>query len=162
MKVIVFSIFASLFVLSGTALAAGDADVVGASCVPDANSRNSWGNNGVGVQQGSGVTATINFYCGIPNASDMAAPTTLESHYSDDSSGGGQVSVTYYKINKTTAAVTAIASVVSNNCTIGLSKTCTTTFTDTFDPSTYRYFIAVTISKSSLVETEVFWGATVR
>jgi hypothetical protein len=152
----------ALFLLGTRAHAAGDVDVQGVACVPVSTTSygTRWLTTNVGVTFNSGISGWIDFYCGIPHASDMATPTTLEITYTDSSAtAGNQVIVTYYKQHKTNGTLTNIATVFSDNCAVGFS-TCSTTFTDTFDPSTYRYFLAASLNSNG--GSEIFWGATVR
>jgi len=165
----ILSVILLLYALRGIATAAGGADVVGAACVPDPSTYfcGYVATNG-GVTFGGLSFCTfypyVNFYCSVPNASQMSAPTTLTISYTDDTgTADNEVYVTYYKMNKATGVLTAVANVItSSGCTTGSFRTCSASFTDTFAPATYRYFIAVTLERTSNAPTEIFYGASLR
>jgi len=150
--------------LATHAEASGGADVQGATCSPAGSTYSNYTITNTGVTFFGTYVGTQDFYCDIPNAQEMSSPATFSIQYTDNTgTAGNEVVATYYKMNKTSGALTAIASITTHaGCASGTLKTCSVNFIDTLAPSTYRYFIAVTLERASSTPTEIFWGATVR
>jgi len=162
MKIALTSI-ASSVLLVGTAYANGGVDVQGAACTPKGSGVYDYAITNTGVTFFGSVTGGVDFYCAIPNAPQMSPPTTFSIQYSDDTgTAGNEIVATYYKMNRSTGALWPIANIYTHSgCSTGNYKTCTATFVDTFDPATYRYFVAITLERTTTAPNEVFWGATV-
>jgi len=141
--------------LAGPVMASG-ADIQGATCVPDRSTM--YG----AVTTNGGISGSGNFYCNIPNASQMTSPTTFSISF-DPGTGSERIIATYYKIGKTTGALTAVANIfTSSSCLKNLGGKCMASapFSDAFDPSSYRYFIAVTLQSAGNPSSLVLWGAS--
>ena len=93
-------------------------------------------------------SGTLQFQCYIPI--DLSInPSTLAMYFQNTTTcsvcGSDSITMTYYKINKTTGAKTFIASVNSS----GGGGSATTTFTDTYSPTTYVYYVSVAMVRGS-------------
>ena len=101
--------------------------------------------------------------CAVTFPNDIQ-PSHIWFAYVDSSgSSADHVTMFYQKMNKYTGAITDISELDSKGspCSSGFTTltTCTTTFGDTFDPSTYVYWVLINLyqSTSALPTPETVW-----
>jgi hypothetical protein len=136
-------------------------DTVGAGCTITTNSvaANTSGVGGWGtVTHGSSATGSIYLICPITTAPLLTvAPTVLELlSYDSTATANNYVSASLIKQNKSTGGTTTIASISSDTCSPSLF--CSASFSDTFAPGSYRYFVVVQLNRTSTLNTEYFYA----
>lgn len=136
-------------------------DTVGAGCTITTNSVTAntsgvggWGN----VTFGSSATGSIYLICPVTTAPLLdVAPTVLELlNYDSTSTANNYVTATLIKQDKSTANTTTVATISSDTCAPNLY--CSVSFSETFAPGSYRYFIVVRLNRTSTVNTEYFYA----
>jgi len=146
---------------------AGEWDAVGGGCsitpatVANANVSASLGELAIK----SGVNGTVFATCPIQYPNGIT-PSNLYVLLKDDSSSSSDVVVvTYYKQDKSSGAVTQISSIFSG-ITSGCASTgagiraCSTTFSDTFNPNLYFYFVSIQLNRTVTTANEIVYGVT--
>jgi hypothetical protein len=113
------------------------------------------------VKHRSGKLGLITLYCNIPMA--ITPPGTLELIYSDNDSGVNTfVNASYIKMNKSTGAITTVATTSSNSGTQdGTVQFVATSFSDTYDLTHHLYYVRVDIDRNRVSNVAVFYGVTV-
>jgi hypothetical protein len=105
--------------------------------------------------------STITLYCGIPT--NITAPSNIEVSYKDNNSLSAVfVSATYIKMNKTTGVTTILATASSDSGTQdGAVHTAISSFTDTYDVSSYFYYVSVSVARVSVSDVAIFYGVRI-
>jgi hypothetical protein len=146
------------FAFVPNAHASGDYAVVGAGCTVAPGSA-AYTFTGAGAVTFSGTaTGYITLYCPMTFAIDQ--PTSVEVQGADNSSSG-YVAVYYYKTNAGTGGYSYISSVSTLDHADSGAYYRDASISDTYDSYQYRYFLQITIYRSSSAATEVFLGASV-
>src|SRR5215510_14632921 len=116
-------------------------DTVGAGCLPGDPAVNSgrYAIASAAITHTFGNIDLITMYC--PILTPIASPGTLELTYtSTENNASTYVKAQYIKMSLSTGAITTIAAVSSTSGTNnGTIQTVSTTFTDTFNFSSYAY-----------------------
>lgn len=142
---------------------ANEFDMTGASCIPGdpAVTNNRYLVTGGTVKHKSTNTDLITLYCGIPTT--ITSPSHIELLYSSTANNATTlVKMQYIKMSKTTGAITSVATANSqsgvNNGTPQLQNV---SFSDTYSPSSFIYYVRVDLQRSSSANVVIFYKATV-
>ena len=128
---------------------------VAASCLPSsaAVQGNLYASGSGVVTHAAGVLTEIQFVCPISMA--ISAPAALKLQYSStENNASTYVTASYYKMKLSTGVSTLITSVGSlsgtNNGTV---KAVSGSFTDSYDLSTYTYYVVISLQRRNTSQT---------
>ena len=109
----------------------------------------------------SSYTSYITLYC--PVTTNISSPSHVYLLYSStENNASTYVKASFVKMHKTTGATTVISTANSQNGTNnGTVQWVETTFSDTYNASTYTYYVQVDILRRNTSQSAVFYSVTV-
>lgn len=154
--------------LTGRIASANEFNIVAASCAPQPQYANPLYVDPLAeyarVIPQDNVVQSLNLFCSIPVTISPPSPSHLYALYMDNtgsSSTRATVRIEYWKRHKSTGAGTEIAEINSNAYT-DIGKTAKeVTFSDSYDPSTYYYFIRIYMQTTWINDEVRVYGVTV-
>jgi len=138
-------------IVSAQEARADDYDTNASGCVINDTSLVKLAHNGTTITYRPGQTGVAYVTCAITHASFMTAPSNLLLSYVDNSTvANNYLYLSYARMDKATGAVSTVA-VVDSACNDGTNSPtfCTAGFTDSFDPSTYYYYVTIEFNRTS-------------
>lgn len=161
-----FFMIAIALAMTATAAHADHFDTIGPACIPDEGSLDRFYIDGATIRQaGTMTTSEASFYCPIPHVID--APTQVVMMYSSSEKNLANpityVKATYWKMHKSSTTRSAIATASSLNGICDNSKrTVSASFSDTYDPTQYVYYVKITMRRRNSTQGVGFWFVSVR
>ena len=104
-------------------------------------------------------TGQIDLYCAVQYPNGLSGPTALSLTYGDSTaSSTNHIVARYFKMDKSTAALTTIATVdtaSTSGCgiTMGIHQ-CSATFADTMNLGSYIYLVKITLYRTATSVSE--------
>ena len=163
MRTVAMCIFAVVLLLGPKSAHATEFNMNGASCTPghDAVTNYLYQVLSGTIRHRGTETASITMLCPIPGY--ISSPSHLYLLYSNtENHADTYVKAYYYKMHKTTGVVSQVDMVTSaNGVNNGSVTSVSHTFSDTYDGTTYVYYVKVLLKRRTGSETSVFYGVTV-
>ncbi len=107
----------------------------------------------------------MRLHCTIPLKFD-SGPTTLKMYYTNDTfclnCSSDYIQAGYYKMNKSTGVISTISAASTTSGTNdGTYQSISATFTDSYDQSTYIYYVIVILFRSANNASQQLFGGEV-